>query len=134
MAAVALGCGGESEQADTAEAAPAAVAAAEPAAAEATGEITDAMIEEGRTLYAGAGLCAACHGPNGGGIPNLGANLMDAEWLHADGSFESIVTQILTGVTADTSSSGTVMPPKGGSTITDAQVRAVAAYVYSLSH
>jgi mono/diheme cytochrome c family protein len=26
------------------------------------------------------------------------------------------------------------MPPKGGSTITDDQVKAVAAYVYSLSH
>ena len=27
-----------------------------------------------------------------------------------------------------------MMPPKGGSTITDDQVKAVAAYVYSLSH
>jgi cytochrome c5 len=26
------------------------------------------------------------------------------------------------------------MPPKGGSSITDDQVKAVAAYVYSLSH
>ena len=26
------------------------------------------------------------------------------------------------------------MPPKGGSTITDEQVKEVAAYVYSLSH
>jgi mono/diheme cytochrome c family protein len=27
-----------------------------------------------------------------------------------------------------------MMPPKGGSSITDDQVKAVAAYVYSLSH
>ncbi len=27
-----------------------------------------------------------------------------------------------------------MMPPKGGSSITDDEVKAVAAYVYSLSH
>jgi len=135
MAAVAFGCGGESEQADTPDAAPATVAAAATDAADAVqGEITDAMLEEGRTLYVGAGLCAACHGPNGGGIPNLGANLTDDEWLHGDGSHESIVDRIMTGVPADQSSSGTVMPAKGGSALTDAQVGAVAAYVFSLSN
>jgi mono/diheme cytochrome c family protein len=132
---MAFGCGGDSEQAETPDAAPATVAAAATDAADAVpGEITDAMIEEGRTLYVGAGLCAACHGPSGGGIPNLGANLTDDEWLHGDGSYESIVERIMTGVTADESSSGTVMPAKGGSALTDAQVGAVAAYVYSLSN
>ncbi|MGD8727407.1 MAG: c-type cytochrome [Gemmatimonadales bacterium] len=135
MAAVAFGCGGDSEQAEPADEAPATMEAAAPEAAEAAqGEITEAMIEEGRTLYAGAGLCAACHGPNAGGIPNLGTNLTDDEWLHGDGTYESIVDQIMMGVSADQSSTGTVMPPKGGSAITDAQVRAVAAYVYSLSN
>jgi mono/diheme cytochrome c family protein len=135
IAAMAFGCGGESEQADVPDAAPATVAAAATDAADAVqGEITDAMIEEGRTLYVGAGLCAACHGPNGGGIPNLGANLTDDEWLHGDGSYEAIVDRIMTGVPADQSSSGTVMPAKGGSALTDAQVRSVAAYVQSLSN
>ncbi len=135
MAAVAFGCGGESEQTETADAAPATVeAAVTEVAGAAQGEITDAMIEEGRTLYMGAGLCAACHGPSGGGIPNLGANLTDDEWLHGDGTHESIIDRIMTGVTADESTAGTVMPPKGGSAMTDAQVRAVAAYVLSLSH
>jgi mono/diheme cytochrome c family protein len=132
MVAVTFGCGGDSEQTETAEAAAAVTAAAEEAAgAEVQGV---ALIEEGRALYVGAGLCAACHGPNGGGIPNLGANLTDDEWLHGDGSVESIMDRIMTGVAADESSSGTVMPPKGGSALTDEQVRAVAEYVYSLSN
>ena len=29
---------------------------------------------------------------------------------------------------------GAIMPPKGGSAITDDQVKAVAAYVWTLSH
>jgi mono/diheme cytochrome c family protein len=45
-----------------------------------------------------------------------------------------IVKQIMAGVAADKSTTGTVMPPKGGSGLTDVQVKAVAAYVWSLSH
>jgi cytochrome c oxidase cbb3-type subunit 3 len=91
------------------------------------------MAEEGRTLFHGAGICFTCHGQDGVGAPNLGPALGDAEWLHSDGSFEAIVNQINAGVPAAQSKSGTVMPPKGGAaTLTDEQVRAIAAYVYSL--
>ena len=38
------------------------------------------------------------------------------------------------GVPKEASKSGIVMPLRGGSTITDDEVKAVAAYVYSLSH
>jgi cytochrome c5 len=38
------------------------------------------------------------------------------------------------GVTKEESKSGIMMPPRGGSTISDEDVKAVAAYVYSLSH
>lgn len=92
------------------------------------------MVKEGETLFKGAGLCAACHGPDGKGVPNLGANLTDQQWLHSKGTYDDIVKQIMTGVTADKSTTGTVMPPKGGSNLTDAQVKAVAAYVWTLSH
>ena len=136
MAIMALGCGGEAgqdEAAATEEAAPAAVEAAAPEAAGAEGA-TEAMISEGQSLFAGAGLCTACHGANGSGIPNLGANLTDDEWLHGDGSLDGIYQTIMAGVTADKSTTGTVMPPKGGSALTDEQVRSVAAYVFSLSN
>ena len=95
--------------------------------------VTAAMIEEGKGIYNGAGICMSCHGADGAGIPNLGANLTDDEWLHGDGSYEGIVASVTKGVTAQESSSGVPMPAKGGTAITDDQVKAVAAYVWSLS-
>jgi mono/diheme cytochrome c family protein len=94
--------------------------------------VTPAMVGEGQKLFAGAGICGACHGPDGKGVQGLGANLTDTKWLHSDGSYDAIVRQILQGVTADKSSTGVAMPPKGGSQLTEAQVRAVAAYVWTL--
>ena len=96
--------------------------------------VTDAMVQEGQQIYAGAGICAVCHGPDATGA--IGPNLTDAEWLLDDGEYEQIVARILSGVTRAeaTNSLGATMPPKGGSAITDAQVRAVAAYVWTLSH
>lgn len=101
---------------------------------ESGGAFTDAMVEEGREIYAGVGICAACHGPDATGA--IGPNLTDAEWLIGDGDYEQLVAQILEGVSAAeaTNTLGAIMPPKGGSAITEAQVRAVAAYVWTLSH
>jgi len=96
--------------------------------------VTAQMVKEGETLFKGAGLCSACHGQDGKGIPNLGTNLADAQWVHSKGSYDEIVKQITSGVAADKSTTGVVMPPKGGTNITDAQVKAIAAYVWSLSH
>jgi len=92
-----------------------------------------AMIQEGNDIFHGAGICSSCHGPNGEGLPNLGANLTDAEWLHSDGSYDAIVQTIMNGVTAEESTTGVPMPAKAGTTITDAQVKAAAAYVWTLS-
>lgn len=105
------------------------------AAAQETPEaVTPEAISQGETLFKGAGLCGACHGASAKGIPNLGADLTDDEWLHSDGTFEGILESIVDGVSSDKSSSGTVMPPKGGSALSDEQLEAVAAYVWSLSN
>ena len=93
--------------------------------------VTPAMIEEGGTLFKGAGLCAACHGMSATG--GVGQSLADTTWLHGKGTFEEIVRQITAGVPQAQAKGGMMMPPRGGSAITDAQVRAVAAYVWSLS-
>ena len=95
--------------------------------------VTDEMIANGKTVFGGAGICMVCHGPEGKGVANLGSDLADDEWLHSDGSYEGILATIEAGVTADNSSTGSVMPPKGGSSISDEQVKAVSAYVWSLS-
>jgi mono/diheme cytochrome c family protein len=95
--------------------------------------VTTEMVAQGKELFAGPGQCTVCHGPTGEGVPGLGANLTDDEWTQSDGSYEGIVQTILNGVDPAKSTIGTAMPPKGGSTITDEQVKAVAAYVYTLS-
>lgn len=108
-------------------------AAGEQQAAELPEGVTPEMIEQGKAIFAGDGLCYACHGQDAKGLPNLGADLTDGEWTHIDGSYQSIIENIQTGVTAQESTSGTPMPPKGGSSISEEQVEAVAAYVWSLS-
>lgn len=94
--------------------------------------VTSEKVEQGSEIFAGAGLCYVCHGADGKGAPGLGADLTDSEWLHSDGSYESIIETTIKGVSGEESTSGTPMPPKGGSGITDDQAGAVAAYVYTL--
>lgn len=95
--------------------------------------VTMAMVEEGKSIFEGAGICVTCHGQDGSGLPNLGGDLTDEEWLHSDGSYEAIVETVMTGVTAEESTVGVPMPAKGGTNISDEQVRAAAAYVWTLS-
>jgi cbb3-type cytochrome c oxidase subunit III len=94
--------------------------------------VTPELIAQGEKIYQSAGLCYACHGSNAQG--SVGPNLTDSEWLHSKGTFEEIVEQITKGVPKEQSKSGIPMPPKGGSTIGEEEIKAVAAYVYSLSH
>ncbi len=96
--------------------------------------VTPAMIAQGKTLFGGPGICTACHGADAKGVKGLGPDLTDPEWLHADGSYAAIVALIQKGVPANASKSGVLMPPRGGGQLTDEQVKAVAAYVWSLSH
>jgi mono/diheme cytochrome c family protein len=93
---------------------------------------TPELIAQGDKVFHGPGNCYACHGTNAQG--SVGPSLTDAEWIHSKGSFDEIVAQVTKGVTKEESKSGIMMPPRGGSTISDEDVKAVAAYVYSLSH
>ena len=94
--------------------------------------VTDSLIETGRRYFLGEGRCHTCHGADGKG--GLGPNLTDRAWLHGTGTFEEIVQRVGTGVPAEQSRSGQVMPPRGGSSLDPEQIRAVAAYVWRLSH
>jgi cytochrome c oxidase cbb3-type subunit 3 len=88
------------------------------------------MIARGDTVYHGPGNCYACHGSKGEGL--VGPSLIDAEWIHSKGTYEEIITQISSGVPKEKAKSGIPMPAKGGGTISDEDVKAVAAYVHSL--
>jgi len=109
-----------------------AVVGSRTAHAQAPAALTPALIAQGDSIFHSKGNCYACHGANAQGA--VGPNLTDAEWIHSDGSYDAIVKQVTTGVPQNESKSGIMMPPKGGSSITDDEVKAVAAYVYSLSH
>jgi cytochrome c oxidase cbb3-type subunit 3 len=89
------------------------------------------MIARGDTVFHTTGNCYACHGSKGEGL--VGPSLIDAEWIHSKGTVEEIAAQVAKGVPKEEAKSGIPMPPKGGSTISDDDVKAVAAYVHSLS-
>jgi len=132
-----MACSGS--EAGSQEAASGAMAESEAAAAEGEQQmelpegVTMEMVNQGREIFGGPGLCYVCHGPEGQGMPGLGGNLTDDEWIHADGTFESIVGIVMNGVDSSVSTTGTAMNAKGGSGITDEQVRQVAAFVWTLS-
>ena len=92
--------------------------------------VTQEMVTRGQTLFTGAAVCFACHGMKAEGVS--GPSLTDSVWIHSRGEYDKIVQLILVGIDAKASKSGVVMPPRGGSAISDADVRAVAAYVWSL--
>ncbi len=135
--AVAAACGGDAAKSDD-KGGEAQEEAKEAAAAPATFDpatITPGMLALGDSLFhglIGATSCQACHGPDGTQA-TVAPNLVDAEWLHSDGSWEGIYKTVVSGVMAPKKFQS-VMPPYGGIPMTEERTRAVAAYVYSLSH
>jgi cytochrome c oxidase cbb3-type subunit 3 len=70
-------------------------------------------------------VCAACHGPEGRGNPQLGApNLTDDIWLHG-GAQGAIIETILKGRSSQMPAHKDLLSP--------AKIHLVAAYVHSLS-
>lgn len=53
--------------------------------------------------------------------------------MHHDGSYEALVRQITAGIPLENSKSGQLMPPRGGAALSDADLAAVAAYVWALA-
>jgi glucose/arabinose dehydrogenase/mono/diheme cytochrome c family protein len=97
---------------------------------------TREMVAEGEKVYrgqVGGAACTGCHGQNGEGSP-LGPPLNGSKkWLWSDGSFAGLTKTITDGV-SQPKEYRSPMPAKGGAQLTDDQVKAVAAYVWSLSH
>jgi len=91
----------------------------------------------GDSLYHAAS-CRRCHGPDAKGAQN-GPSLLGPTFLHVTGSYNDFVRIIMSGVPTDSikdKSHQFPMRARGGGNppLTDDQVKAVAAYVYSLSH
>ncbi len=93
--------------------------------------VTAGMVAQGKVIFEGPGTCFACHGTTGEGTP-IAPDLTDDEWLNVDGSYGQLVEIIDTGV-QETKEFPGLMMPRGGSGMSDEDLRAVAAYVWSLS-
>lgn len=105
-------------------------------AAPAADSITPQLIALGDSVFHGrvaGGTCAVCHGADGKGTPGLAPDLTDAKWLHSDGGYAAIVRTVEQGV-PEPKDAPAPMPAMGGIKLTPEQIRAVAAYVYWLSH
>jgi glucose/arabinose dehydrogenase/mono/diheme cytochrome c family protein len=97
--------------------------------------MTKAQLARGEQIFQGTvanGTCAGCHGMDAKGTP-MGADLTSSKFLWGDGSLQSIEHTITTGVAKPKQHSG-VMPPEGGVSLSQADIDAVAAYVWALSH
>jgi mono/diheme cytochrome c family protein len=80
----------------------------------------------------GGATCAGCHGSDGAGS-SVGADLTSGKWLWGDGSLKDITRTIVDGVPQPKEHTG-AMPPMGGAKLSEAEVNAVAAYVWALGH
>lgn len=90
-----------------------------------------ALAARGEPLFA---QCAACHGADGRGLPNLGKNLVDSEFLHSL-TDEELLAFIKTGrpMWDPLNTTGIDMPPKGGNpALSDEDIMAIIAYIHSL--
>lgn len=100
-------------------------------------DVTPANVTLGDSLF-NTGSCQRCHGAKGIGGPR-GPVLTDNQWDQlATGSFDEIVAVITTGVPKEkikVTTRPNAMNPRGGPMrLTDPQVKALAAYVWTLSH
>lgn len=129
----AAGCGSSRGTAPDAGSTPTAEVA--PATASLPDGVTDQMVSRGRNVYSN-GACARCHGPGGTGS-KLGPSLVRGAWAQIGGSYDDIVRVVTAGVPESrirNRSYRLAMHPRGGAmNLSDLDIRAVSAYVWTIS-
>ncbi len=89
------------------------------------------LVSQGEALFT---QCAACHGADARGVPNLGKDLVTSDFLHSL-TDEELLAFIKTGrpLWDPLNTTGIDMPPKGGNpALTDDDIMAIIAYIHSL--
>jgi mono/diheme cytochrome c family protein len=86
-------------------------------------------VTAGQQIFSATGQCYTCHGPDAKGTA-LAPNLTDSEWINIDGTFAAIQNVVKTGV-PQPKQHPAAMPAMGGASLSDDQIRQVAAYVWS---
>lgn len=97
-----------------------------------SGSYDPALVERGQTLYI---QCSACHGPDARGLPNLGKNLVESEFVAAQ-TDAALVQFIITGrpIWDPLNTTGIDMPGKGGNpAMTTEDIEAIVAYIRTLA-
>jgi disulfide bond formation protein DsbB len=97
-----------------------------------TGGLDPVLIARGKLGFT---LCAACHGPEGRGLPKLGKDLVESEFVHTKNDQE-LLAFVKTGRPSfdPANTTGIDMPPKGGNpALKDDDILAIITYVRSLS-
>jgi len=97
--------------------------------------VTVAMVTLGDSIF-NNGNCQRCHGKAGIGAANA-PSFKGIKWQHGSGSYDDIVKTVIAGVPADQIKDPThkfPMSAKGGRIpLSDDQIKAVSAYVYTIS-
>jgi disulfide bond formation protein DsbB len=78
--------------------------------------------------------CAACHGPDGQGLPSLGKNLVTSEFVlrKTDNELVEFIT-VGRGPDDPLNTTGVTMPPKGNNpALTDEDLYNIVAYLRTL--
>ena len=133
--------GGDSSDADTIEIVQAGDEATEEAVVvvdEATEEVADEataydpeLVAQGATLFV---TCSACHGPDAMGIPGLGKDLVNGEFVNT-ATDEELTVVITSGRPIWDAENTTMvdMPARGGNpTLTEEDIYDIVAYIRSL--
>jgi mono/diheme cytochrome c family protein len=95
--------------------------------------VTPEKITLGETVFSEVG-CTVCHGPEGKGTPGMTGDLTDGEWSNVEGgTYLALVAVVKTGLSAEKAGGPLPMPAKGGKDLTDEQVEALAAYLWSVN-
>ena len=90
------------------------------------------LIAEGEGYY--QSTCAACHGPEGKGIENLGKTLIGSVFVteNDDAALLDYI-KVGRGVDDPLNTTGIAMPPKGGNpALADDQINAIIAFMRSI--
>ncbi|MBX6366166.1 MAG: c-type cytochrome [Gemmatimonadetes bacterium] len=95
--------------------------------------VTIQMIQQGDSIFRGAGGCVTCHGVEATGLPNKGSALTTGVHFIPP-KFPAIDSLIMVGIPEALTRSTIAMPARGAnSNLTPEQVRQVAAYVWAIA-
>ena len=94
-----------------------------------TANIEDSEIAQGREVF--LQYCAICHAPDAGGIPGLGKNLLESEFVRSTNN-EDLRAFIIKGRSVDNpaNTTGVAMPARGGnSMLSDGEIDQIINYL-----